>query len=87
MSENMQGILGCSREKYWSEVTIEEKIERTRREVKSLQSQINFVSRKVDQLLEHFHAEGKIIIPLNRYDDNPKEESRSRGIGKDEVYF
>ena len=76
------------REKYWSELSIEEKIERTRNQVKSLQSQIGHLDQKIDQLLEHAHFDGKIVITLDRYGHGgDKEEGRIRGSGKDDVYF
>lgn len=77
------------REKYWSELAIEEKIERMRIQIKSLQSQVGHLDRKIDQLLEHSHSGGKIVIPLARHDVyGGKEEVRMRsGEGKEDVYF
>ena len=75
------------REKYWSEIGIEEKVERMRREVKSLKSFMHVLSDKIDRLLEHSHLEGKIVIPLDRYGRGGEENAFSAGGKKDDVYF
>lgn len=58
----------CSREKYWRECSIEEKIERLRQIVKTMQRDQALIGELAqtasDQLTEHKHAEGKVLVPL-----------------------
>lgn len=78
------------REKWWSELNDGEKIERMREIIKSLRSNIHYLSRKMDELFEHAHLDGKLIIPLSWYSgreevlgvEGPKGEQE-----KDNVYF
>jgi len=74
------------REKYWEECSIEEKIERTRDQVKNLQSVIDRALGQIELLNEHSHQEGKLTVPLGfRFDVKPTSLRRDRG--KKEVYF
>jgi hypothetical protein len=69
----MDKELKAGREKYWSELTMEEKIERMRKEVKNLQRSIHGFEDSIQLLrLRHGHGGG---------------EERGRGPGKDDVYF
>lgn len=52
------------REKYWNELHNCEKSDRVRREVKRLQEQVDYLTRMVNALLEHTHADGRIVTSL-----------------------
>jgi len=55
----------CRREKYWSELTDSEKIERMRDEVKRWQYKCAEMQNVVDKLHSHQHApNGEIVVPL-----------------------
>ncbi len=62
----------ASREKYWSELSIEEKIERTRSEVKQYQRSVAQIGDQFYNLMRQFgthqHGEsGLILIPLEAF--------------------
>ena len=51
------------RQSYWSEIDIEEKVARTRKVVKELQSQVYRLSKKMNKLEQHKHdIEGVAVI-------------------------
>jgi hypothetical protein len=74
-------------EKYWSELTTEEKVERMRNEVRSLQTQVKCYGKMIDLFFHHLHQDGKITIPIERHNGGESEERMRRGLGKDDVYF
>lgn len=82
----MQKELKESREKYWSEIDVEEKTERLRSEVKKIQKNLSECLKRLGQLEEHSHGESGLVIPL-------KKQYRSESYGTrrlkkdDEVYF
>lgn len=65
LSENLKPF-GASREKYWSEAGTEERIERMHIVVKHLQSTVSGLEAQVQELREHSHQDGRIVIPMNR---------------------
>lgn len=72
------------RQKYWSELDGQEKVERMREQVKYLQEDIRRLSVLVDKLRGHSHHEnGQLLISL---EDNRPMEFRPVKPG-DEVYF
>ena len=95
----MDKTIRPSREKFWKELSIEEKIERMRQQIKMTQYQETDTRETVMRLSENFnghtHADGKICVNLNVAYAHPMQEV-SRGyrggmLGKsenpDEVYF
>ena len=56
------------REKYWKELSIEEKIERTREQEKRTQMRLddlyNLVQRVVVEFEKHEHHDEKILLPI-----------------------
>ncbi len=82
------GECPSGRERYWSEIGVEEKIERVRRRIKSLQGYFNGLSDLFNALEDHSHFEGKLMIPFNRRRWTKETgEGGMRGPGKDDVYF
>ena len=79
-----------SREKYWSELGIEEKVERMRKVIKQTERMLSELMGTVEQLRTHVHAQhdGRIL-----YD--PRQSSYGMAVGDerrrhekdDEVYF
>ena len=66
--ENMDK--GPVREKYWKELTDQEKIERLRFTIKQQQGFINDMARHLEQLVNHDHLNNKIVFrikELNEY--------------------
>lgn len=55
-----------SREKYWSELDADGKIERMRQEVRRAQNQLVEAQENIRQLLQHSHSGSDIVIPLKR---------------------
>ena len=83
MSENCMPM----REKYWSELDVDEKIERIRKEVKALMSsRTNFFNR-INELEEHSHDKmGDVVVKIHgRYGGS--ESLGKIGQYDDDVYF
>ena len=85
-----------SREKYWTELSIEEKSERMRQIVKHKDSQIeqlfDVVYKLKRQFEVHLHGDKSILVPINCNDDekmvNPRAfEVRRISKNENEVYF
>ena len=84
-----------SREKYWKELSIEEKIERMRQQVKLTQYQETDTRETVMRLAENFsrheHGERGITVALDVAASRPMMEIKGRRTGRpvnpDEVYF
>lgn len=53
------------REKYWSECTELEKLERMRNVVKALEGQLARATARIELLEQHTHADGKLCVPIN----------------------
>ena len=51
------------RQGYWDELEEAEKTERMRQEVKNLQSCVAGLINKVEELEEHEHLDGRIVVP------------------------
>jgi conjugal transfer/entry exclusion protein len=75
------------REKYWSELTTEERVERMREQVKNLQREIRSLGNLIQNLSEHNHLNNEIVMPLRSRRGLEKTEQTRRGPGKDDVYF
>jgi archaellum component FlaC len=71
----------CSREKYWKEADIDLKVERCREQIKSLRALVNRQHKMIQQLSNHSHLDGDIVIPM----EEPEEERWRRE--SDEVTF
>ena len=82
----MSTELKASREKYWSEINVEEKTERLRWEVKKMQRNLSKCLKRLGQLEEHSHGELGLLIPLKKH-----YQSENYGTGRlktdDDVYF
>lgn len=56
------------REKYWGELDPNQKVERMRGEVKSLQYRIRSLEEIIHQLQRHYHeANGDVVAPIGRF--------------------
>lgn len=55
------------REKYWSEIDANAKIERIRDHVKMLIVQLEDAQRLVEKLMNHHHAGGEVCSRINQY--------------------
>ena len=55
------GIKAEAREKIWSELTIEERIERLHQVFKENRSILNFVVETLGDLANHEHIDGKMV--------------------------
>lgn len=81
----------CAREKYWRELSIEEKIERTNSIVRDLRNQLEVLQRRFNQLDQivksHQHNQfGQILVsPYNVPEDIGR--GRNRGETKEDRYF
>ena len=76
-----------TREKYWGELTTEEKIERMREQVKNLQREIRDLGSLIQSLSEHSHLNNEIVMPLRSRRGHGEGEQMQRGPGKDDVHF
>ncbi len=59
--------------KGWEDLTTEEKMERIRRQVKSLQMSNAKLQTLVEKLMKHEHLNGELVMPLKQYGDCPSE--------------
>ena len=77
----------ASREKYWSECSTEEKLERTREAVKQLQRDVALLNNFMRYLKTHSHLpDGLVVIPLFMKDE-PQLNSLCFPETGDKVYF
>lgn len=66
----MNEVPMASREKYWSEKSVDEKLETLRREVKTLGKALWEATQLMGLLEKHSHDQcGRIVAPLKEYDD------------------
>jgi len=78
----------ASREKYWSELSIEEKLERTRRMVNITREENNRLSALVSTLRQHIHVENEMFFKEERSIGMVNMEFRAiPGKDPDDVYF
>lgn len=85
----------ASREKYWSEITHEEKTERTRNQIKMLQNRIDDLENALQIIrktfLNHSHSDNNIVQKVNEFESHYGNTPHGR-IGRlnanmDEIYF
>ena len=90
--KNISKQLHESGDKYWKELTPDEKIERMRSEVKNLKiSNSNLwdlVNNLMLQMESHEHLNGKVVLPLmGRIGMGGMEVRLAPSANPDEVYF
>lgn len=87
------GEVGAKREKYWKELTVEEKIERMRHIVKRQDDVIQRQDNIIGKLLVHEHGQnGMVYLKLhdsgNYYNQSGRLHSNlDKKPEKDEVFF
>ncbi len=75
------------RDKYWKEITADEKCDRMRMIVKNLQNALSHAQQTIEQLNRHVHSANEIYFRESRK-VGQVEAIRLRGkAGDDEVYF
>ena len=75
------------RERWWSEIDLNAKIERLRKELKRAQRTVRDNERIIRKLLRHVHGEkGELLIPFS-YLDGEGESYGMRGANPDDTYF
>ena len=84
MIESQELTGKACRQKYFKECSIEEKIERTREAIKSLEKRVEFLVGENEKLRNHIHNGNQLLIPFDN--QIPRSEKAYRGQG-DEVYF
>lgn len=93
MNEQLSGQDQCvaSREKYWKELSIEEKQERLREVVKTQEHKIKELNELLFaisvQFNAHIHVDGKLFMPINTRTDMMGLITNRSHSNKDEVYF
>lgn len=97
MDKNLTNLPGAalgSRDKYWSELNADEKIERMRRELKRAlrmaEEGLTNGHEVSERLNVHGHLDGKVVVPTNNYDIRANKRYVSDRIGDqegDNVYF
>ena len=76
------------REKWWSELTSDEKIERMRQVLKNIQTDLQFFHGRVENLMRHDHSNQKIVVPLEERGYGAVNVGRSlQGEKPDDVWF
>lgn len=86
--EALQSLM-AKREKWWSELTTEAKIERTRVVLRQIMSQLHFLQQTLNNLNNHVHSGNDMYFKEPRwgYADVAAERPMHSGPGKDDVYF
>lgn len=80
------GLDQCSREKYWKELTVGEKVERMREVIKAISNDMQATKRILYKMEKHSHQDNKLVIPFK--DDRCGGTIGHRlGQKPDEVYF
>lgn len=82
--------LQAQREKYWGELSIEEKIERMRGVIKSQGSVMQALYQLERNFSQHQHsASGQIMLPFDRYISGGVNVGEAKNISSDpnQVYF
>jgi hypothetical protein len=54
------------RDKYWNERNTDEKVAALHQEVSQLRYQLTTALSLIEKLLMHSHADGKVVVPLDR---------------------
>jgi hypothetical protein len=72
---------GLKRENFWSELTTEEKLERSRQKIKNLSKHLSQAQLDIHMIKEalkhHSHSDKGIVVPWNEYQNNTVIESAS----------
>lgn len=77
-----------SRQKYWGELTADEKLERMRAEVKSLKVTVNSLNDFIQLLLDHSHgSNNKVVTTIDNATQHLRCKLADRSPRGDEVYF
>ncbi len=79
--------MGVGREKYWKELTADEKLERMRMEVKQLRNRLDAAQQTIQQSRQHVHSANEIYFRELRRGDVVEVEGPRRNLNDDEVYF
>jgi len=74
-------------QKYWSELSESEKIERMREQIKNLQQSIRGLENSIRNLSEHNHLNNEIVMPIRSRHGYGEGEQMRKGPGKDDIYF
>lgn len=76
----------CGREKYWNELTPDEKVERMRTILRRQTSQIEDMQRTLNLLMNHSHnpVNGKLAVPLEDKRNTGQDFRQPLG---DDCYF
>lgn len=65
----MSSDMASQQPRYWKDLTIEEKVERTREMVRSIQADHWKLSSQISELngklANHDHKDGKVVVPMN----------------------
>ena len=85
-------ICTASREKYWSEITADERIARLRSELKRTQrrceEQGKLIAKLVTRSEAHEHgANGRPVMPLDSSRHEERDEAPLRGTQGDDCFF
>ena len=75
--QNLNEVCKASRELYWDELPIEQKIERVKEGILVIKYICEETRRVVIDLKDHSHLEGKILIPIKRYGEEARQYKRS----------
>lgn len=84
MTDEMDAV----RVKYWSEITPDERIDRTRSRVKRLDTEVDRLSRLVADLMTHQHsASGEVVISMDPYRRGGAGVPMAQSEAGDDLYF
>jgi hypothetical protein len=76
-----------SRQKYWSEIEVEEKTKRLRDELKRAQREVGELRGVVEALTNHTHKDGRVLTDLRFGALRDFSQPRMRHDKGDDVYF
>ena len=86
--ENNVSVTQRGREKWWSELTDSERIERLRETVRTTAETVSCLYGKIDDLMRHVHGPNGDVLGSLRYNyGTVSSGARRPGPGGDDVYL
>ena len=83
----MGEIMEAKREKYWKELTADEKVDRMRIVVKDLEKQLSWAQQTIEKLNRHVHSANEIYFRESRMMGEVEVGDLRRKPMDDDVYF
>lgn len=80
------GISRPSREKYWKELTADEKADRMRVILKQAIDKIERLEDKIETMTQHIHADGKVVVQIDINERLPLRKMKEQRHDEDSYF-